>query len=508
MGFRDLALFNQAMLAKQGWRLLTDPTSLCARVLKGRYFPVTDFWNAPKPRTSSFTWRSILHGRELLKQGIQWGISNGNSVKILGDNWVPSYPPGILKTASPIPESATVNCLIDEASGSWNLENVQAFFDASAAEKIMQIPILRHAEEDFVRWPFTRLGVFTVRSAYNLARSTKFFKSHAVNSNSAASEKDWKTIWSIKAPGKMKIHLWRFAHNCLPSGVQPVRRRIPADGTCCFCGRSESIEHAMLFCQFARTVWQRIKLSVPLKLNRKFFSSCKQWLFDFLARSSELQATMLTVGFWHIWEARNDKRNSEVKPCPVRSSGKSLAYVDLIRDNLFSSEPKHRRDSSSVSQWSPPPQGSVLVNSDAAIFEAAGCMGVGVVIRDHRGGFLAACREHFDSLATPEHAEALALRSVVIFARDEGYDKVVFVSDCLSLVQRLNSPEFDRSTVGTLVANIKQLVASFSSTSFCHVKRSLNEAAHFLAKSSSVFSTCVFHSVPDCIRGTCCINVV
>jgi len=55
MGFRDMELFNQAMLGKQCWRLLTVPHSLCARVLKGRYFP-RDFWFAPQPRSSSFTW--------------------------------------------------------------------------------------------------------------------------------------------------------------------------------------------------------------------------------------------------------------------------------------------------------------------------------------------------------------------------------------------------------------------------------------------------------------------
>jgi hypothetical protein len=30
--------------------------------------------------------------------------------------------------------------------------------------------------------------------------------------------KDWKAIWRINAPGKMKMNLWRFAHDYLPSG--------------------------------------------------------------------------------------------------------------------------------------------------------------------------------------------------------------------------------------------------------------------------------------------------
>jgi hypothetical protein len=189
-----------------------------------------------------------------------------------------------------------------------------------------------------------------------------------MTSNWTRNEKDWKAIWKVKALGKMNIHIWRFAQDCLPSGVQLVKRQIPVNGSCIFCGRSEDIAHAMLFCQIARTVWREIKHIVPMKLDRKSFSSNKQWLFEFLARSSDLQVTTLTVGFWHIWEARNKARNSDVNPDPCHTCGKILAYVDLIKQNLFKTVSEHRCVSTSLTTWTPPPPGTVLVSADATIF--------------------------------------------------------------------------------------------------------------------------------------------
>lgn len=44
LGFRNMTHFNQAMLAKQEWRLIHNDSSLVAQVLKGRYYPRTSLF--------------------------------------------------------------------------------------------------------------------------------------------------------------------------------------------------------------------------------------------------------------------------------------------------------------------------------------------------------------------------------------------------------------------------------------------------------------------------------
>jgi hypothetical protein len=227
-----MELFNQAMLARQGWRFLTDPTSLCARVLKGRYFPNCSFWDAPRPRSSSYTWRSILFGRDLLKEGVRWGVGNGDEIKIQSDRWIPGVSPVTLRTLVPLLDNQKVSTLILEGERTWDVNLVRTIFPGEVALKILQIPISRHGGEDFISWPHTRFGSYTVRSGYNLARSASFCEQRSVpkrglSSNHEGDTKLWKTLWAAKAPGKMKITTWRFAHDCLPSGQQLQVRHIP-----------------------------------------------------------------------------------------------------------------------------------------------------------------------------------------------------------------------------------------------------------------------------------------
>ena len=68
MGFKYLHAFNVAMLAKQCWRLLQDLDSICAKVLRARYYPDGNRLRAKLNSGSSFTWQSIIVGLETFRR--------------------------------------------------------------------------------------------------------------------------------------------------------------------------------------------------------------------------------------------------------------------------------------------------------------------------------------------------------------------------------------------------------------------------------------------------------
>jgi hypothetical protein len=120
MGFRDIELFNLALLAKQAWRIIQEPTSLSARILKAVYFPSTSILEAELGVQPSQIWRAVIEVRDVLALGLIKRIGTGLNTSIWQENWIPRdfhLRPIQGKSKDP---PRRVSELIDATSGYWN----------------------------------------------------------------------------------------------------------------------------------------------------------------------------------------------------------------------------------------------------------------------------------------------------------------------------------------------------------------------------------------------------
>jgi hypothetical protein len=126
LGYRDLHLFNLAMLAHQAWRLVMAPDSLCARLLLARYYPDGDLMATQEGPGISYSWRSIIRGIQALKKGIIWRVGDGEQIRIWDDPWIPRG-----QTRRPItPRGAVLLTKVSELidPGSWDVQLLNDIF--------------------------------------------------------------------------------------------------------------------------------------------------------------------------------------------------------------------------------------------------------------------------------------------------------------------------------------------------------------------------------------------
>ena len=82
-------------------------------------------------------------------------------------------------------------------------------------EAILQMPLPRSQEEDEVLWHFHKRGEYSVKSGYQLALNLKF--PNEPSSSSDSNSRQWKFLWMLELPEKIKIFMWRVTKNILPT---------------------------------------------------------------------------------------------------------------------------------------------------------------------------------------------------------------------------------------------------------------------------------------------------
>lgn len=305
LGFRDLESFNQALLGKQVWRILQNPNILMARILRARYFPDGDILSATLKRKSSYAWKSILHGKELILKGMRYIIGNGTTTKMWTDSWLSLRPPRPPRPRRVINHNTRVSDYINENRTGWNLEKLREDVVEDDIVKILALRISPKAEQDLMGWHYNDSGLYTVKSGYWLATHLPDNNFIPPTYGNVALK---KTIWNTKLPSKLKHFLWRISSRSIATGNNLRRRHVTRDVICKRCWLEEETEEHLFFtCPYAKNIWRassianRIIDSMTTSYEEKI-EACLQ--VSNVMRLSHLQDIPVWI-LWRIWKSRN-----------------------------------------------------------------------------------------------------------------------------------------------------------------------------------------------------------
>nr|XP_051221174.1 uncharacterized protein LOC127339353 [Lolium perenne] len=486
LGFRDIELFNLSLLARQSWRILQEPNSLSARLLKAIYFPNSSILEAELGPHPSKIWRSILDGREVLAQGLIRRIGDGRTTKIWEHNWLPRdtnmRPIVSLKQNPPI----LVSHLIDETSSTWREEIIREFFLPIDAAVIMSIPLCTRRQEDFWAWNFDRRGIFSVRSTYRMMISTKinrenYYEGNPGSSNAEADSKAWCSLWKVQVPSKVRVFLWRLARQSLPTADLLEHRNMAQSSRCSLCGGADSWRHSLIECNMSASVWALSDDEMVEHMRAVGEPSAKNWLFKMIETLSHVQFTRLTVSLWAIWTARRKAIHEEIFQSPLSTHGFINSYLEELK-TLAPPRTSDSGQSPNVRQarWMPPPSPVPKINVDAAVAKTEGRGVAAAFCRDSNGDYLGSSVVVFVGITDPARSGSSAAREALALAEDLSLTHTYIVSDCQAVVTDIRDGSMGK--YGSVISEIRHRSNNFSSCTFAHENRASNFEAHNLAR--------------------------
>ncbi|XP_060969090.1 uncharacterized protein LOC133036597 [Cannabis sativa] len=466
-GFRNIRDFNLAMLGKQGWRLLTNNSSLVARVFKARYYSQSSFLDAELGANPSYVWRSVLGANLWLR-------------------WVRD---GVLEPVFLYRFSINLGFLVRNIR---MLPLLMWLFMTRDIALIRCIPLSLSSVEDAWFWVLETHGDYSVKSTYRALQVSNGRWNTQDNSGF------WRMFWNLKLPHKVKNFLWRGL-TCLPTLVALRSKRVHVSSLCLLCNREdETVFHIMVSCTFTKSCLDKVLGGSVGRGEAVVFGS---W-FDNVCKVQPMdRIERLAMLLWGVWRARNDLVWNNKALSVERVVNAAITYLDSWKNAQLENRvvsPISGPITFGCEQWAKPCFGEIKVNCDAAVFEDDNSFGLGWIAWDHNSLFIDALAVKTYGEPDPFLAEVIPLKEALSWVKGRWVEggvptSVVMESDSLLLVQVVQRKKLLLSPVGLLVSDCVALMQSslLFPISISFVKRSGNQAANFLSRSSGSIPGCV-----------------
>ncbi|XP_018435286.2 uncharacterized protein LOC108807498 [Raphanus sativus] len=453
MGFRELEVFNQALLAKQAWKILTSPSCLLAQFLKSGYYPNSDFLEAKMGERPSFAWRSLLFGRDLLMKGLQKRVGDGNSICVWTDKWFEDEADGYGMRAPWIKNCTfDVNLrardLIDFQNRRWNVEALEEVFVPSDIQLLLKNQPVT-SKEDFWVWKFNKSGAYSVKSGYWLAYQEKS-KETRQRAEALPSINPLKTqIWKVSTAPKIRLFVWKALSQALPVADLLIDRGMKCDDRCQLCGcEGESVNHVLFSCHLARKCWALSNIPSP----RGGFSQGSLYQnMNYLLKMSKNAKLEIEITrcwpwiLWYLWKSRNtfifEGKSFEAEEIIKKAIDETEAWflAQQVQSGMERAETEvATRDLNCPKQSIP--AGWVLCEFDMDWSKHSQEMGVAWIVREESGKVLMHSRRAFSNIKSVGEAKLQVWMWVLESMKSLKKSKVIFLSTFGDFVEAIKKP--------------------------------------------------------------------
>jgi hypothetical protein len=164
----------------------------------------------------------------------------------------------------------------------------------------------------------------------NREKNYAYYESRAVTSDYKASEKEWRHLWQVKVPSKIRVFLWRLAQASLPSGDVLHHRNMAKTDICAICGSKDSWKHSLIDCNMAKCVWALEKEDITNFIGALQEEDARAWLEKILSSLPQADMVRVVVTMWAIWHARRRAIHEDIYQSPLSTH----AFIDRFIADL------------------------------------------------------------------------------------------------------------------------------------------------------------------------------